>query len=180
MREYNGKSATDSCLIFLVIRVSVDAVKELILVETKEVLSNIRKANNLSQDEMAEKVFVTRQAVSRWETGETVPNTETLKLISKTFDVSVNTLLGSPRQLICQCCGMPLYEDGVISKENEGFFNEDYCKWCYTDGKFMYHSMQELIDFLVPRITEKHQKNEKDVKNMLEEQLPQLKLWKNK
>lgn len=57
----------------------------------------------LSQDELAEKVFVTRQAVSRWENGETTPNTETLKLLSKLFDVSINTLLGSPRQLMFLC-----------------------------------------------------------------------------
>ena len=50
---------------------------------------------------------MTRQAVSRWENGETVPNTETLKLLSKEFDVSINTLLGTPRQLVCQCCGAP-------------------------------------------------------------------------
>ena len=46
--------------------------------------------------------------------GETIPNTETLKLLSGFFDVSINTLLGSPRQLICQCCGMPL-DDSTIS-----------------------------------------------------------------
>lgn len=51
----------------------------------------------MSQDDLAERVFVTRQAVSRWKTGDTVPNTETLKLLSKLFDVSINTLLGSPR-----------------------------------------------------------------------------------
>ena len=61
--------------------------------DTKEVLLNIRKKNNLSQAEMAEKLYVTRQAVSRWETGETKPNIETLKLISKKFDISVNALL---------------------------------------------------------------------------------------
>ena len=55
----------------------------------------------MSQDELAEKVFVTRQAVSRWENGDTVPNTETLKLLSGLFNVSINTLLGSPRQLVC-------------------------------------------------------------------------------
>jgi len=55
----------------------------------------------MSQEELAEKVFVTRQAVSRWESGETVPNTETLKLLSKLFDISINTLLGLPRQLVC-------------------------------------------------------------------------------
>ena len=47
--------------------------------ETKDVIVELRKKNGLSQDELAEKVLVTRQAVSRWETGETIPNTETLK-----------------------------------------------------------------------------------------------------
>ena len=90
--------------------------------ETKDVIFELRTKNGLSQDELAEKIFVTRQAVSRWETGETVPNTETLKLLSKLFDVSINTLLGSPRKLICQCCGMPL-DDSSISKEPDGAFN---------------------------------------------------------
>ena len=100
---------------------------------TKDILLELRTKNGLSQDALAEKIHVTRQAVSRWETGETVPNTETLKLLSKLFDVSINTLLGSPRKLICQCCGMPL-EDSTTSKEPDGTFNEEYCKWCYSDG----------------------------------------------
>ena len=76
--------------------------------ETKEILLELRTKKGLSQDELAEKVFVSRQAVSRWENGETTPNTETLKLLSKLFDVSINTLLGSPRQMVCHCCGMSL------------------------------------------------------------------------
>ena len=103
--------------------------------ETKDILHELRTKKGLSQGELAEKIFVTRQAVSRWENGETVPNTETLKLLSKEFDVSINTLLGSPQNLICQCCGMPL-EDASISKEPDGFFNEEYCKWCYADGEY--------------------------------------------
>ena len=94
--------------------------------DTKDMILELRTKMGLSQDELAEKVFVTRQAVSRWENGETTPNIETLKLLSKLFDVSINTLLGSPRQLICQCCGMPL-ADGDISRETDGFFNEEYC-----------------------------------------------------
>lgn len=50
--------------------------------ETKDIILELRIKNRLSQDELAEKVFVTRQAVSRWENGETIPNTETLKLLS--------------------------------------------------------------------------------------------------
>ena len=54
------------------------------------------KERGLSQEELAEKIFVTRQAVSRWETGETLPTPETLQLLSALYDVSINTLLGSP------------------------------------------------------------------------------------
>ena len=116
--------------------------------DTKDIIFELRIKNGLSQEDLAEKVFVTRQAVSRWENGETTPNTETLKLLSKLFDVSINTLLGAPRQLICQCCGMPL-EDANISKEKDDFFNEDYCKWCYADGEYMYHDMDSLIEVCV-------------------------------
>ena len=117
--------------------------------ETKDVIIKLRTEHGLSQESLAGKVFVTRQAVSRWETGETTPNTETLKLLSGLFDVSINTLLGSPRQLICQCCGMPLTEDDMISRETDGAFNEDYCKWCYDGGKFAYRSKDALVDFLM-------------------------------
>ena len=68
--------------------------------ETKEILLKLRTEKGLSQEELAEKVHVTRQAVSRWETGETTPNTETLILLSKLYNVSINTLLGSPNKLI--------------------------------------------------------------------------------
>ena len=49
--------------------------------ETKDIILELRTKKGMSQEELAEKVFVTRQAVSRWETGETAPNTETLKLL---------------------------------------------------------------------------------------------------
>ena len=82
--------------------------------EVKNMILELRTKKGISQEELAERVFVTRQAVSRWETGETVPNIETLKLLSKLFDVSINTLLGSPRQLVCGCCGMPI-DDTICS-----------------------------------------------------------------
>ncbi len=144
--------------------------------ETKNIILELRTKKGMSQDELAEKVFVTRQDVSRWETGKTIPDTETLKLLSKLFDVSINTLLGSPRKLICQCCGMPL-EDESTSKEPDGAFNEDYCKWCYTDGKFTYTSLEALTDFLV-----EHMSNEQfppeQARAYFEAQLPRLKHWK--
>ena len=112
--------------------------------DTKDIILQLRTKKGLSQDELAEKVFVTRQAVSRWENGSTIPNTETLKLLSKLFDVSINTLLGSPRALTCRCCGMAL-EDSVISKETDGEFNEEYCRWCYADGDFTMDFWKQYI-----------------------------------
>ena len=143
----------------------------------QDTIKNLREKHGLSQDQLAERVMVTRQAVSRWETGETQPNTETLKLLSKEFDVSINTLLGSPRQLICQCCGMPLSEDEVISKESDGTFNEDYCKWCYADGTYTYSDMDELIDVCVGQMANKDFPEEQ-VRAHMKQLLPTLDYWK--
>ena len=103
--------------------------------ETKDVIYELRMKKGLSQEELAERVFVTRQAVSRWETGETIPNIDTLKRLSGFFGVSINTLLGSPRELVCECCGMPI-KDADLGREKDGRFNEEYCKWCYADGEY--------------------------------------------
>ena len=144
--------------------------------KTKNVILKLRTQHGLSQDELAEKLYVTRQAVSRWENGETIPNTETLKLLSKLFDVSINTLLGAPRQLICQCCGMPL-DDSTLSREPDGAFNEDYCKWCYADGTFKYDSMETLIDFCVEHMASEQWPAEQ-VRAHMEAVVPKLKHWK--
>lgn len=143
---------------------------------TKDVLLKLRTQHGLSQDEVAEKVFVTRQAVSRWETGETVPNTETLKLLSRLYDVSINTLLGEPRKLVCQCCGMPL-EDVIIGRNKDGTLNEDYCKWCYADGTYTYSNMDDLIDVAVKHmVSEKF--TEEQARAYMKQVLPTLDYWK--
>ena len=143
--------------------------------DAKDMILHLRTKKGLSQDELAERVFVTRQAVSRWENGETTPNIETLKLLSKVFDVSINTILGSPRQLICQCCGMPM-DDAVVSKEADGLFNEEYCKWCYADGEYMYSNMDDLIDVCVKNmVSEEH--SESEVRSYLKATLPKLDYW---
>ena len=94
---------------------------------------------------------------------------------SQLFDVSINTLLGSPRQLVCQCCGMPL-DDASISREPDGSFNEDYCKWCYTDGSFVYSSMEELLDFLADHMSNQEFPPEK-AREYFSQQLPRLAHW---
>ena len=145
--------------------------------ETKTVLLNLRTEKGLSQEELAEKLFVTRQAVSRWENGETLPNTEVLKLLSKFFQVSINTLLGCPRKLVCQCCGMPLEDDASVSREPDGTLNEEYCKWCYNQGQLAYSSMEELTIFLVEHMSNENWPKEQ-ARAYFEAQLPQLGHWR--
>ena len=143
---------------------------------TKDVLHELRTRSGLSQDDLAEKVFVTRQAVSRWENGETVPNTETLKLLSKIFNVSINTLLGSPHPLVCQCCGMPL-DDSILGRNRDGSLNEEYCQWCYADGTYTYSDMDELIKICIPQMV-KQGFTEDQAREYMKQKLPTLDYWK--
>lgn len=143
---------------------------------TKDILYELRTRSGLSQDELAEKVFVTRQAVSRWENGETIPNTETLKLLSNIFNVSINTLLGSPHPLICQCCGMPL-EDAILGRNRDGSLNEDYCQWCYADGTYTYSDMDDLISVCIPHMV-KQGFTEEQAREYMQQTLPTLDYWK--
>lgn len=146
--------------------------------EMQDILKSLREKNHLTQEQMAKRMMVTRQAVSRWENGETQPNTDTLKLLSREFDVSINTLLGSPRQLVCQCCGMPLSEDSLISREPDKSYNEDYCKWCYVDGEFVYKSKDSLINFLVNHVPNPDNLAEEERRIQFNKYLSQLQHWK--
>ena len=146
--------------------------------KVQEILKKLREKNNLTQEQMANRVNVTRQAVSRWENGETQPNPEMLKVLSREFDVSINTLLGSPRQLYCQCCGMPLSEDSMISRERDNSFNEDYCKWCYSDGEFLYTTKESLIDFMMQHMPTPQKQSESERRQFYDTMLSQLKHWK--
>ena len=144
--------------------------------KTKDVIVKLRNQNNMTQEELAEKVFVTRQAVSRWETGETTPNIEALKQLSALFNVSINTLLGSEKKLICQCCGMKL-DDSIMSREKDGSINQDYCQWCYTDGKFTYSNIEDLISFCEEHLSSENWSKE-SVREYMTSLLPTLKHWK--
>ena len=146
--------------------------------EVKDIFKKLREERHLTQDQLAERVMVTRQAESRWETGETQPNTDTLKLLSKEYGVSINTLLGSPRQLVCQCCGMPLNDDGMISREPDGSFNEDYCTWCYTNGEFAYKSKDALLEFLLGHMPNPENQPDSQRRSEYDGYLSQLKHWK--
>ena len=58
-----------------------------------EEILDLRKKKGLSQEQLGEKINVTRQTISNWELGETSPNPEQLKLLSKELNVSIDELL---------------------------------------------------------------------------------------
>ncbi len=58
-----------------------------------EKLKKLRKDNNLTQEDLAEKIYVTRTAVSKWETGKGFPAIDSLKLISDLFKISIDELI---------------------------------------------------------------------------------------
>lgn len=56
-------------------------------------LQFLRKSHNYTQDDLAKKLDVSRQAVSKWETGATIPDLEVLLEISKLYDITINDIL---------------------------------------------------------------------------------------
>ena len=67
--------------------------------EFHEKLQELRKRNGLTQEELAEKLYVSRAAVSKWESGRGYPNIDSLKAISKFFSVTIDELLSGDEVL---------------------------------------------------------------------------------
>lgn len=67
-------------------------------IEIANRLVQLRKANNLSQEELAAKLGISRQAVSKWERAEASPDTDNLIALSKIYNVSLDELLQSDEQ----------------------------------------------------------------------------------
>lgn len=62
-----------------------------------EKLKSIRKQTGMSQEKLAEKLGVSRQAVTKWETDAGIPDIENIMAVSALFDISIDELLGKAR-----------------------------------------------------------------------------------
>lgn len=67
--------------------------------EFNEKLQKLRKQKGLTQEELADKIYVSRTAISKWESGRGFPNLESLKAISKCFSVTIDDLLSTDELL---------------------------------------------------------------------------------
>ena len=84
--------------------------------EFNEKLQELRKNKGLTQEELAEILYVSRTAISKWESGRGYPNIESLKAISKLFSVTVDELLSTDEILTIA------EEDGKQKEERERRF----------------------------------------------------------
>ena len=151
--------------------------------KTAEVLLDIRRKNNLSQDAMADKLFVTRQAVSRWENGETTPTIDTLKSISMTFGVDAATLLGLSEPPVCQSCAMPLMEIADFGTNTDDTVTIEFCGHCYQKGAYTHNrSIEEMVEANLRFLDEFNAQNgtsysEDEARSILKLHLATLKRW---
>ena len=146
----------------------------------KDVLPEIRKEKGITQEELAAKVYVTRQAVSRWETGETTPSIDMAKLLACALDVPVTRLLDLPQEPTCQCCGTPFSVPNMpAGTDADGAENPDYCKWCYDHGEFTNATMDDVIEHSAPYLVQATGVSLDEAVSFMGALLPTLARWKS-
>ena len=143
-----------------------------------KMIQNARKEAGLTQEQLAAKVYVTRQAVSRWETGESEPGIDMRKLLARVLDVPVLDLLDLPDAPACQCCGTPFDVPNMpFGTDADGAENPDYCGWCYKNGEFTSQGLDEIIERNVPYLMQATGYSAEEAVSFMGAVLPTLKHW---
>ena len=85
--------------------------------ELSEKILNLRKANNLTQEQLAEEAGVTRQAVSKWESGQSVPELDKIIALCEIFHITTDSLL-KPSELDVLSAKTQMLENQQKNLEN--------------------------------------------------------------
>ena len=145
----------------------------------KDVLPQLRQEKDMTQEQLAKKLFVTRQAVSRWENGETTPSIDMSKLIAAALDVPVMRVLDLPQEPSCQCCGTPFSVPNMDKgSDADGTENPSYCKWCYDNGEFASATMDDVIEKSAPYLVAATGVSLDEAVSFMGALLPTLARWK--
>lgn len=154
------------------------AKKKGISMSIGEIISAAREARGMTQSDLAGRVLVTRQAVSRWENGATTPGVDMCKLLAGALDVPVTRLLEMPPEPCCQSCALPLAQESDHGAEADGTKSEEYCTWCYPDGSFAgEESLDAVIEQSAPYMAEGVGISRDEAVSYLAVVLPTLKRW---
>ncbi|MDO4797179.1 MAG: zinc ribbon domain-containing protein [Coriobacteriales bacterium] len=145
-----------------------------------EAICAARQRAGYTQEQLAAKVFVTRQAVSRWERGDSEPSIDMRKLLASVLDMPVVDLLDLPDAPACQCCGTPFDVPNMPYGTNaDGTQNPDYCGWCYQNGEFTSNGLDDLIERNVPFLMEATGYSQEEAVSFMGAVMPTLKRWRN-
>ena len=142
-----------------------------------EKLIAVRHAHHLTQEQLAAKLFVTSQAISRWERGEVTPGIDMMKLIAAVTGEPLSHLLEMPEHY-CQSCGMLLTSDDC-GTDASGATTDRYCKWCYDHGEYTYETtMEAMIEDCAPRLAQSTGMSLDEAVSLMGAVLPQLERWR--
>lgn len=146
----------------------------------KDTIAAIRKEAGITQEEMARRLYVTRQAVSRWENGETAPGIDMVKLICVTFGVPLERFFDMPMSYYCQCCSMPIPDEALHGTEADGSASADFCKYCYDHGDFTAQgvTMDEFIEATAQMEADALGISREEAVSLMATLLPHLKRWR--
>ena len=144
-----------------------------------KIISEIRNKKGITQEQMAKDLFVTRQAISRWETGETSPSIDMVKLICVTYGVPLERFFNMPKEYFCQCCSMPLMDPSLRGTEEDGSISDEYCKFCYQDGEYTAKNvgMDEFIEATAQKEADALGISREEAVSLMATLLPHLDRW---
>lgn len=89
-----------------------------------EKILKLRKQNGFSQEQLGEKVNVTRQTISNWELNETTPNLQQLELLSKALNISADELIGNKMESNIELNNNILEKDNIERENNSSKSNK--------------------------------------------------------
>ena len=148
----------------------------------KDTIAQIRTEKGITQEQMAKDLHVTRQAVSRWETGETSPGIDMVKLICVTYSVPLERFFDMPLEYYCQCCSMPIPDPAMHGTEADGSASGRYCKFCYEGGEFTAKDvdMDEFIEATAQLEADALGVTREEAVSLMATLLPHLERWSGK
>lgn len=143
------------------------------------IITAIREEHGLTQAQMARRLFVTQQALSRWENGTTQPSLDMCRLIAGTFDVPIARLMEMPENGFCQSCAMPFLNIEDRGTNADGSRSADYCRYCFGDGRFLqdYTNSDDLVATCAPMMAKSCHISVEEAENCMSAILPSLKRW---
>ena len=148
----------------------------------KDTIAQIRTEKGITQEQMAKDLHVTRQAVSRWETGETSPGIDMVKLICVAYSVPLERFFDMPLEYYCQCCSMPIPDPAMHGTEADGSASGSYCKFCYEGGEFTAKDvdMDEFIEATAQLEADALGVTREEAVSLMATLLPHLERWSGK